>query len=460
MLGWLELSSGRRLALFIAITAAAGAVTLMIPADVELADDARRALFILLLAAGLWLTETIPAFAVGILVIALQVLLLGRPTSEEGDWERHVLVLGHPLIWLFFGGLVLAAGMSRTGVDQWLAARALTRFADRPRHMVAAVAAIAFVLSMIMSNTATTAMMLALIAPLIAGRPSDDRFATTLILAVAVGANLGGMGSLVDAPNASCRRHARGPGSRHLLRPLVRHRPAAGTAAGADPDRAAPAPARSRRPPRRATERSGLRMPDRRCRTGETLVVVVTLATTLGLWLSQDLHGLPTPVVAVVPVVLLTATGILDVDAFRRLSYDVLFLIAGGLALGQAIQDTGLAAWLVGQVADDALPLVWFAILSGFAAVVLSNVMSNTAAANVLVPLTLTATGDTATVLTVALCASAAMALPVATPPNALAHATGRIHARDFLALGLVCGLLAPPLTAVWTSLVAPLVLE
>jgi sodium-dependent dicarboxylate transporter 2/3/5 len=187
---------------------------------------------------------------------------------------------------------------------------------------------------------------------------------------------------------------------------------------------------------------------------------VVTLATTLGLWLSQDLHGLPTPVVAVVPVVLLTATGILDVDAFRRLSYDVLFLIAGGLALGQAIQDTGLAAWRVGQVADDALPRVGFAILSGFAAVVLSNVMSNTAAANVLVPLTLTATGDTATVLTVALCASAAMALPVATPPNALAHATGRIRARDFLALGLVCGLLAPPLTAAWTSLVAPLVLE
>lgn len=460
MLGWLELSSARRLALFVAITAAAGAATLMIPADVGLAEDARRALFILLLAAGLWLTETIPAFAVGILVIALQVLLLGRPTSEEGDWEQHVLVLGHPLIWLFFGGLVLAAGMSRTGVDQWIAARALSRLADHPRRMVAAVATIAFVLSMIMSNTATTAMMLALIAPLIAGRPRDDRFATTLILAVAVGANLGGMGSLVGTPpNAIAaatlgdqaevgisfaRWFAIGLPPALLLALILIGVLLLRLGRTGIPEERLKVPAPD----------SGPQAPH-----WETLVVVVTLATTLGLWLSQDLHGLPTPVVAVVPVVLLTATGILDVDAFRRLSYDVLFLIAGGLALGQAIQDTGLAAWIVAQVSDDALPLVWFAVLAGFAAVALSNVMSNTAAANVLVPLTLTATGNTATVLTVALCASAAMALPVATPPNALAHATGRIHARDFLALGLICGLLAPPLTAAWSRLVTPLVL-
>ncbi|MEE4362237.1 MAG: DASS family sodium-coupled anion symporter [Pseudomonadales bacterium] len=453
VLGWLELSSPRRLALFLGVCAGAAALTWAVPEDPALGEAARRALFMLLVAAGLWITEAIPAFAVGIGVIALQVLLLGDPRDPDGAWERQVLVLGHPLIWLFFGGLVLAAGMSRTGVDRWLALHALARFATRPRALVAAVAGIAFVLSMIMSNTATTAMMLALIAPLIADRDRSDRFAATLVLAVPLGANLGGMGSLVGTPpNAIAvgvlaeqtgtfisfaRWFTLGLPPALLLaaaligllllrlRGLPPMNALAVTAAGARQARAA---------------------------HWEVLVVAVTLITTLGLWLTQDLHGLPTPVVAVVPVVLLTATGILDVDAFRRLSYDVLFLLAGGLALGQAIHDTGLAAWIVGPLTGTALPDALFVFLAGSVAVLLSNVMSNTAAANVLVPLVLSASvsAGTPAAITVALCASAAMALPVATPPNALAHATGRLAARDFLLIGTVSGVLTPLIATAW----------
>lgn len=465
LLGWLQLSSPRRLALVLAVTLVAVIVTRLVPADAALSADGRSALFVLVLAAGLWLTEAIPAFAVGILVIALQVLLLGDPAGPDPDWERHVLMLGHPLVWLFFGGLVLAAGMSRTGIDRWLASRALARFAQRPAHLVCAVAGITFTLSMIMSNTATTAMMLALIAPLVANRSPDDRLAATLVLAVPVGANLGGMGSLVGTPpNAIAAgmlaeqldveisfarwftiglppalmlaavlvgvllwrlRGADGPddngGASSDLPPLV-FEPAEGTTPAAH---------------------------------WEVLTVAVTLLATLGLWLTQDLHGLPTPVVAVVPVVLLTATGILDVNAFRRLSYDVLFLLAGGLALGQAVHETGLAEWLVGSIATDGLSTIAFAMLMGAATLVLSNVMSNTAAANVLVPLTLTMAAAPGAALTVALCASAAMALPVATPPNALAHASGRLRARDFLLVGLVSAFVAPPLIAAWIALVA-----
>lgn len=439
-------------------------MTWLVPPDAALSSDGRSALFVLVLAAGLWLTEAIPAFAVGILVIALQVLLLGDPAGPEPDWERHVFILGHPLVWLFFGGLVLAAGMSRTGIDRWLASRALARFADRPAHLVCAVAGSAFALSMIMSNTATTAMMLALIAPLVANRSADDRLAATLVLAVPVGANLGGMGSLVGTPPNAI---AAGMLAEQLsveisfarwftiglppalmlgavLIGVLLWRLRGGGDAKAGPG--ASLPPLVFEPADDATPAAHW----------EVLTVAVTLLTTLGLWLTQDLHGLPTPVVAVVPVVLLTATGILDVNAFRRLSYDVLFLLAGGLALGQAVHETGLAEWLVGSIATDGLSAIAFAMLMGAATLVLSNVMSNTAAANVLVPLTLTMAAAPGAALTVALCASAAMALPVATPPNALAHASGRLRARDFLLVGLVSAVVAPPLIAAWVALVSP----
>lgn len=460
LLGRLQLSSPRRLALFITVALLAGFVTAMVPADAALSPDGRSALFVLVLAAGLWLTEAIPAFAVGILVIALQVLLLGDPAGSEPDWERHVFMLGHPLVWLFFGGLVLAAGMSRTGIDRWLAAHVLARFADRPARLVCAVAASAFALSMIMSNTATTAMMLALIAPLVANRTADDRLAATLVLAVPVGANLGGMASLVGTPPNAI---AAGMLAEQLDVEVSFARwftiglpPALLLGAAlvgvllwrlrARGDQEAALPALVFEPVRDAPASA----------PWEVLTVALTLLTTLGLWLSQDLHGLPTPVVAVVPVVLLTATGILDVNAFRRLSYDVLFLLAGGLALGQSVHETGLAQWLVGSVATDGLPAIGFAMLMGAMTLVLSNVMSNTAAANVLVPLTLTMTAAPGAALTVALCASAAMALPVATPPNALAHASGRLHSRDFLLVGMVSACIAPPLIAAWVTLVSP----
>ncbi|HSG89093.1 MAG TPA: DASS family sodium-coupled anion symporter [Pseudomonadales bacterium] len=456
LLGWLELSSPRRLVLTLAIAASALFATWLVPDDAGLGVDGRRSLFVLLLAAGLWLTEAMPAFAVGLLVIGLQVLLLGDPAGAEPDWERHVLVLGHPLIWLFFGGLVLAAGMRGTGIDRWLATRVLTRFARSPRHLVTAVAGMSFLLSMLMSNTATTAMMLALVAPLIASRPVDDRLASTLVLAVPVGANLGGMGSLVGSPpNAIAAGMVGEQLGIHLSFArwfLIGLPPALVLAAvliglllwrlGPQEPGAAPSPA------------ALVAGADPRASHWSILTVAATLAVTLGLWLTQDLHGLPTPVVAVVPVVLLTATGILGTEAFRGLSWDVLLLMAGGLALGQAVHETGLAAWLVGGLPLDGLSPILFAMLAGAATLVLSNTMSNTAAANVLVPLVLSAVAAPAPALTVALCASAAMALPVATPPNALAHASGRLHARDFLLVGLVSAVLAPPLMALWTAFV------
>ncbi len=457
LLGWVVRSVRSRLAMFCGVMAAAFLVTWWVPDSAGLGDDARRALFVLLLAAGLWLTEAIPPFAVGILIIALQVLLLGRPADGGDEWERHVLVLGHPLIWLFSGGLVMAAGMTRTGVDRWLAGRVLRNFASQPARLVVAVGAIAFVLSMVMSNTATAAMMLALITPIVADRPSDDRFAGTLVLSVPVGANLGGMASLVGTPPNAI---AAGLLADHTGQVISFAR---WVTIGLPPALLLVASllallvwrVRGVREDGAMAERLMAMSAQSHKADWQVVVVSATMVLTLGLWLTQDLHGLPTPAVAVVPLVAFTATGILDVPAFRALPFDVLFLLAGGLALGQAIHETGLAAWIVSYVDLAALPVAGFVALAGAFAVVLSNIMSNTAAANVLIPFVLSvspAAGGSAA-LVVALCASAAMALPVATPPNALAHGTGRVRSADFRYLGLVAGVLTPLLATGWVLL-------
>lgn len=460
LFGWLEISSPQRMLLCLLIALGAGVIAYAIPESAGLEPAARRSLFILLLAAGLWLSEAIPAFAVGILIIALQVLLLDRPGSalaeDRASWEAHVLVLGHPLVWLFFGGLVLAAGMSRCGIDRWLATHVLQRFAGNTVSLLVGIAGITFLLSMVMSNTATTAMMLALITPVIARLQADDPIAPALVLAVPVGANLGGMGSLVGTPPNAVAAGALAsqagininfaqwlvvglvPGLLLLvaLLSLLYLR------------------VRGHRPPAASVWQDLSPEDDRdRARNWESLTVVLTLLLTVSLWLTTGWHGLPAQAVAVVPVVLLTATGILSVGAFRSLPYDVLFLLAGGLALGQAVYETGLATWLIGALPSEDVPVFVLAMASGVAAVVLSNVMSNTAAANVLVPLALSAApgAPLEVALPVALCASAAMAMPVSTPPNALTFATGHIRARDFLLLGGATALLAPPLTATWT---------
>jgi sodium-dependent dicarboxylate transporter 2/3/5 len=457
----LGISSPKRIVIFVGCVLAALALVLFVPAFDALEPAPRRALFILVLAALLWVSEAIAAFSVGILIIALNIALLGNPDREifattDRDWEQFVEVLGHPLVWLFFGGFVLAAGMARTGLDRWLASRLLSRLGTRPSRLLLGVMAVTFTLSMFMSNTATTAMIIAMLAPLLPRL--DRRFATGLLVGTAVAANLGGMGSLIGTPpNAiAVGVLSERPGAPQItfldwmmiglplgaglavltwllivrLYPAERDRlPAIDWTAGEDEARAP---------------------------TWQVIVVVVTLVLTIGLWMTAQWHGMPTAVVSFVPIVLFTTTGILGAPQIRGLNYDVLFLLAGGLALGQVVTVTGLSDWIVGHIPSEGLGVAGIAFVVSIVTLVLSNFMSNTAAANIIIPLTVTmAVGAEARVaVPVALSASAAMCLPIATPPNAMVFATGRCRTMDFLRMGLVLGLLTPALAVVWSSLV------
>jgi sodium-dependent dicarboxylate transporter 2/3/5 len=444
LLGELEVGSWRPLILALACLAFA-LLGALVPSYAGLSEGGRWALFVLLLAAGLWVTEAIPAYAVGLTVISLQVAILGRvggPFATEADqWKMFIDPWGSPLIWLFFGGFVLARGIQNSGLDRAMSRAVLQRFGTKPSSALLGTMAVTFLFSMFASNTATATMMVAALAPVVATRKGDP-LAKSLLLGVAFAGNIGGMASLIGTPP-----NAIAAGALSLVEPIGFAR---WLTIGLPPAvvlllamwwflrwryKADPRPVDLS-----ALEaESEIDMPRWR-----RMVVVAVVVTTIVAWMTEPLHGVSPPVVALLPVTALTFSGVLSANHVRSLDWDVLLLMAGGLSLGVGVEQTGLARWVVDQLPVDSLSPILLAAMLAAATAGLSNVMSNTAAANVVIPMAIAlAPGSEAlTVVPVALAASSAMCLPVSTPPNAIAYATGELSTADFLLGGSLVGVM------------------
>jgi sodium-dependent dicarboxylate transporter 2/3/5 len=198
-------------------------------------------------------------------------------------------------------------------------------------------------------------------------------------------------------------------------------------------------------------------------RSPAAVVFYVVAGGTVLLWLTEPLHGISSSTVGFIPVVALLATQVMGGDDIKALQWPVLWLVAGGIALGAGIGASGLDAWLLGMVAWDALPLTVLVALLVAVGLGLSTVISNSATANLLIPLALSlATGlpmdATAIGVIVALACALAMALPISTPPNAVAYATGEVDTTAMATSGLVIGgvgavLLATVMPWLWDQL-------
>jgi solute carrier family 13 (sodium-dependent dicarboxylate transporter), member 2/3/5 len=421
-----------------------------------------RMLAIFLLAIVLWVTEAIPLVATAVLVILLEVLLISDQAlvALEGEVPAaadYFATLADPVIVLFLGGFLIAHGAGKFDLDRNLAGVLLRPFAGDARRAVLGLMAITAVLSMFVSNTATTATMFAVVLPILAALPAGPA-RTGLALSIPVAANVGGIGTPVGSPpNAIAlgALQAQGEGISFvgwmaLALPLVvvvllfawwfltrRYIPADTPMEldlSADFDRSPAA-----------------------------VVFYVVAAATILLWLTEPLHGISSSTVGFVPVVALLATQVMDGDDIQALQWPVLWLVAGGIALGAGIGATGLDTWLIGLVAWDRLPLTLLIALLVVVGLGLSTMISNSATANLLVPLALSlAIGlpidATAIGVIVAVACSLAMALPISTPPNALAYATGEVDTRAMATSGLLiggvgAGLLVLVLPRVWSGL-------
>ena len=444
-----------------------------IPEYAGLSPAGVSTLFILLFAASLWVSEAIPAFSVSLLIIALEIVLLGFPgfdfSSGDKAWESYLKPWSSPLVFLFLAGFIMAAAASKTKLDLWLAKKVLFFVGDRPKNVMTGLIVITFVLSMFVSNTATTAMMMAVLTPILAGMRSDNPMQIGILLAVTVAANIGGMGTIIGTPPNAIAVGILGSSAPSFVGWIMLALP--------------PAvmlvillrwlllylyPSNENR-----INIDGLRGVDHfddsttafthipTVPSWKKIVVAGVFVLTITLWLTGPLHHIPTTVVSFLPVVIFTIFGIIDVEEIRMIRWDVIILIIGGLSLGQAVSQSGLAAWMAALIPLEGISFVVVVGLFAYAVVVISNFMSNTAASNIVLPLVMAvATGllpesSQMAVVAVALSASFAMMLPVSTPPNAIVYSSGKIHSRDFLRVGLAVGLLGPVLTLSWLYLIS-----
>lgn len=326
----------------------------------------------------------------------------------------------------------------------------LRPFGHQSRFVLLGFLLVTATFSMFISNTATAAMMLMFLTPVLKTLPADGKGKIGLALAIPIGANVGGMGTPIGTPpNAIALKYLNDVNGANLdigfgqwvsvMFPymLVILLLSWAVLLWLFPFK---------------QKEIHLEIEGKMERNWRTWVVNITFAVTVLCWILDKAIGINANVVAMIPVGVFCATGIITKKDLQDINWSVLWMVAGGFALGTGLQDTGLAQHLIENIPFSSWSPVLMIVGSGLICWSLSNFISNTATAALLVPILaivgrsmstqLSAIGGEGTLLMgIAVSASLAMMLPISTPPNALAHATGMVRQRDMEKVGVLIGI-------------------
>ncbi len=418
-----------------------------------------RMLAIFLLAILFWVLEPIPIFATSVLVVGLELLLIsnkgpvflrtGFGTEGFGTLMDYSAILGtfaSPIIMLFLGGFFLAMAATKYRLDTNLARVCLRPFGENPRMVMLGLMLITAFFSMFMSNTATTALMLAILAPVLKLFKKDDPGRLAFILCIPFAANIGGIGTPIGTPpNAVAMKYLAGENAVTFSQWMAFGIPFAVVMLAL-----AWWLLLKFNPPKET--RMQLVIKGKFDLSWRAIVVYVTFAGTILLWLTGALHGMNSYVVAMFPVVIFVVTSIVGKNDLKKISWDVLWLITGGIALGMGLEQTGLSKSMIDSVPFSAFPPLVIVLMVTIVAITMSTFISNTATANLLLPIMAALGANLAAleswggakmlIIAVALSCSFAMALPVSTPPNAMAYATGLLDTKSLIRAGISVSIL------------------
>ncbi len=409
-------------------------------------DNVRKGLAILALAAILWLTEALPLALTAILVPVVASL------TATLDVTAAFSGFSHPLIFLFLGGFGLAASLSRQGLDRWIAGRILLVGRGRFHTTAIALFLVSAALSMWVSNTATVALLLPVAVGVLATiREREDdasfsRAAPYLLLGIAYSAGIGGMGTLIGSPpNAIAAANLKIGFSQWLaiglpvvalLLPVLFVLLRFVTRPGNIP----------------RFEVSARTFDFTRPRIATLAIFLAAIAAWLGGDPLARFFGIDSSfdtVVAVSALLILALARLVDWrDIESATDWGVLLLFGGGLTLSKILGVTGASAYLADRLrgfAETWPPILLIGALVLFM-IFLTELSSNTASTALMVPIFAAVAADMgfppkALVLPIALAASCAFMLPIATPPNAIVFGSGLVTQRQMMRAGLVLNL-------------------
>lgn len=420
----------------------------------------QRVIAIFVFTALMWILEVIPTWTTSVVAIVsillttsnkgLAFLMDGDNIGASTNYKDVMAAFADPVIMLFLGGFVLAFAATKVGLDVQLAKVMLKPFGKNPKFVLLGVLLVIGVFSMFMSNTATAAMMLTFLTPILATLPADGGGRISLALAIPIAANLGGMGTPIGTPpNAIALGALQAEGYditfgawalRMVPFVIVMLLFAWFLLMKLFPFKAKSIELKIEGSPIKTTP-------------FQKYVVWVTFALTIILWIGEGFFKVNSNIVAMIPFAVFSATGILKAKDLANINWAVLWMVAGGFALGTALKQTGLADTLISAIPFGDWNVLVVMLVGGFICYFLSNFISNSAAANLVVPILVTVGtamtgtpafdalgGVPALVIGVAICASIAMCLPVSTPPNALAHSTGMITTKQMATVGIIIG--------------------
>ncbi|MFI5156961.1 MAG: SLC13 family permease [Chitinophagales bacterium] len=450
-----QLNPGRNSLFFFGSMIVALLLTWLISAP-GFTDSQNYVLFLLFFSIGLWLSEAIPPFAVGLFIMAYLFFTMGnaRLNSQPQDVAKYVQTFSNSIIWLLLGGFFLAEAMTKTGIDVYFFRFSLKLSGKVPKNILLGIMLMTMVASMILSNSATTSMVMASVMPLIR-KLGKNTFSQALLVGIPLAASVGGMGTIIGSPtNAIAVGVLENNGiTVNFLKwmyfgiPLALVLTTAGWWLLKIKYIRDNSPVEMDLPAEDATDKKEMQKKRR--------IVLIVLIVSVLLWMTSSLHNITVSAVAAIPIVFLTMTRILTSEDIRKLPWDTLLLVAGGLSLGLGLQDTGLLQHFANRMLGPSLNSTFMFLAFAYTTMVFSNIMSNTATATILIPLGIYMMPEQAMqiAIVIGLSASTALLLPVSTPPNAIAYSTGLIKQKEFLPGGLLVGLLGPLLVVLLTLL-------
>lgn len=437
--------------------------TLLVPAPETMKPEAWSALGLMLLMATWWSTEAIPIPATALLPIVL-VPALGLGSIGDAT-ERYA----HPIIYLFLGGFTLGLAMQRWNLHRRIALLTLKAVGDQPKRQIGGFMIATAFLSMWVSNTATAIMMLPIGLSVVAMMDDSNpegvrRYATSLLLAIAYSASIGGMATLIGTPpNALLAAYlAENQGIDigfaqwmllgvpvtvamlvaawwWLTRKDFGVSRKSGEGSGVHDELVALGP----------------------LSRGEKLVALVfaltatawilrpLLSNGLMPWLSDTGIAIAAAIAMfTIPVDTRERVFLLDWESAKGIPWGVLLLFGGGLAMAGVISSSGLADWIASNLgAAGFLPALAMIALVTTVIIFLTEVTSNTATAAAFLPLlgAVALSQDVSPLLLTvpaAVAASCAFMMPVATPPNAIVFSSGHMQIGDMIRAGFALNLI------------------
>lgn len=419
-----------------------------------------------------WIFEPIPIYATSMLVILLQVFLLsdkGLTVNMLGDYDAPSYktfygTLASPIIILFLGGFSLAAAAVKYGLDRNLAQLLLKPFGKKPANVALGLMISTATLSAFMSNTATTAMMITVVLPIVASLGDGDPFKKLVTLSIPVGANIGGIATPIGTPpNAIAIGALREQGIEIAFSTWMLL--------------AVPAVVVMLLiawrilvwlfPP--AIDSFEIDLKVKLQKSPAAIGAYVLFAVTVLLWVTEKLHGISSTVIAFIPIAVYPALSVLDKKDIRGFSWEVLWLVAGGISLGLSLEDTGLAAWIIDLINWSSFSPFMLLLLFCLVGLAVANLISNTVSATILIPLVIGlaltgAAGDgfnlAISVVTIGIIVSYSMCLPISTPPNAIAMSAGMIETKDMAKAGLLIGAVSLVVVLLFALLYWPIILK